>query len=177
MREALKMGQKKYREQASSGNYPYLPVLDDLLAQTDIESRTKLGTIDIPLDLIVGTSTEGRTTAFASNFMPLLKESSEFATKWASLVDALIEEGQRDPVIAYEFMGKYYIVEGNKRVSVSKYLGAVSLYGTVTRMVPKRSDDPEVKLYYEYLEFYDISNINYIWFSKQGKLPPSHEDP
>ena len=35
-------------------------------------------------------------------------------------------------------------------------------------MVPKRSDDPEVKLYYEYLEFYDISNINYIWFSKQG---------
>ena len=166
--KALKMGQKKYREQASSGNYPYLPVLDDLLAQTDIESRTKLGTIDIPLDLIVGTSTEGRTTAFASNFMPLLKESSEFATKWASLVDALIEEGQRDPVIAYEFMGKYYIVEGNKRVSVSKYLGAVSLYGTVTRMVPKRSDDPEVKLYYEYLEFYDISNINYIWFSKQG---------
>ncbi len=166
--KALRLGQKKYREQASSGNYPYLPVLDDLLAQTDIESRTNLGTIDIPLDLIVGTSTEGRTTAFASNFMPLLEEKSEFATKWSLLVDALLEEGQRDPVIAYEFMGKYYIVEGNKRVSVSKYIGAVSVYGTVTRLVPKRNDDPEINLYYEYLEFYDISKINYIWFSKEG---------
>ncbi len=166
--KALKLGQKKYREQASSGNYPYLPVLDDLLAQTDIETRTKLGTIDIPLDLIVGTSTEGRTTAFASNFMPLLEEKSEFATKWSQLVDALIEEGQRDPVIAYEFLGRYYIVEGNKRVSVSKYLGSVSVYGTVTRLVPKRSDDPEIKLYYEYLEFYEVSKINYVWFSREG---------
>lgn len=166
--KALRLGQKKYREQASAGNYPYLPVLDDLLAQTDIENRSNLGTIDIPLDLIVGTSTEGRTTAFASNFMPLLAEKSEFATKWSLLVDALIEEGQRDPVIAYEFMGKYYIVEGNKRVSVSKYLGAVSVYGTVTRLVPKRSEDPEIKLYYEYLEFYEVSKINYVWFSKEG---------
>lgn len=166
--KALRQGQKKYRELASSGNYPYLPVLDDLLAQTDIENRTNLGTIDIPLDLIVGTSTEGRTTAFAANFMPLLNEKSEFATKWSQLVDALIEEGQRDPVIAYEFMGRYYIVEGNKRVSVSKYIGAVSVYGTVTRLVPKLSDDPGIKLYYEYMEFYGITKINYIWFSKEG---------
>ena len=139
--KALRLGQKKYREQASSGNYPYLPVLDDLLAQTDIESRTSLGTIDVPLELIVGTSTEGRTTAFASNFMPLLGPDSEFASKWSQLVDALIDEGQRDPIIAYEFMGKYYVVEGNKRVSVSKYLGSVSVYGTVTRIVPKLNDD------------------------------------
>ncbi|MBB5264920.1 basic membrane lipoprotein Med (substrate-binding protein (PBP1-ABC) superfamily) [Catenibacillus scindens] len=166
--KALRLGQKKYREQASSGNYPYLPVLDDLLAQTDIESRTSLGTIDVPLELIVGTSTEGRTTAFASNFMPLLGPDSEFASKWSQLVDALIDEGQRDPIIAYEFMGKYYVVEGNKRVSVSKYLGSVSVYGTVTRIVPKLNDDPEVKLYYEYLEFYNVSHINYIWFSKEG---------
>ena len=80
--QALKLGQKKYREQTSKGAYPYLPVLDEILARTEIESRVNLGTIDIPLEMIVGTSTEGRTTAFASNFMPLLEPTSEFAMKW-----------------------------------------------------------------------------------------------
>lgn len=169
--KALRLGQKKFREQASSGNYPYLPVLDDLLAQTDIESRPNLGIVDIPLDLIVGTSTEGRTTAFASNFMPLLEEKSEFATKWSLLVDALIDEGQRDPVTAYEFMGRFYIVEGNKRVSVSKFLGSVSVVGSVTRLIPKRSDDLENKIYYEFLDFYRITHINYVWFSQEGGYP------
>lgn len=169
--KALRLGQKKFREQASQGNYPYLPVLDDLLAQTDIESRPNLGIVDIPLELIVGTSTEGRTTAFASNFMPILEPKSEFAAKWALLCDALIDEGQRDPVTAYEFMGRFYIVEGNKRVSVSKYLGAVSVVGSVTRMVPKRSDDPANKIYYEFLDFYRITRINYVWFSQEGSYP------
>ena len=166
--KALKMGQKKFRERTSRGKYPYLPVLDDILAQTDIETRTKLGTIDIPLELIVGTSTEGRTTSFASNFMPLLDDRTEFSVKWSNLCESMIAEGQRDAIIAFEFMGRYYVVEGNKRVSVSKYLGAVSVLGNVTRIVPKRSDDPENILYYEYLDFYNNTQINYVWFSQTG---------
>ncbi len=166
--KAYKLGQKKFREQSSRGNYPYLPVLDDILVQTDIETRTKLGTLDIPIELIVGTSTEGRTTAFASNFMPLLEDKSEFAQKWSTLCDSLIDMGQRDPIIAFEYMGHYYVVEGNKRVSVAKYLGAVSVLGTVTRIVPKRSDDLENIIYYEYLDFYRATSINYVWFSKPG---------
>lgn len=169
--QALKLGQKKYREQTSKGAYPYLPVLDEILARTEIESRVNLGTIDIPLEMLVGTSTEGRTTAFASNFMPLLEPASEFAMKWGSLIDALIDEGQRDPIVAYEFMNRFYVVEGNKRVSVSKYLGTVSVSGTVTRLVPKRTDELENKIYYEFLDFYALSSINYIWFSKEGSFP------
>ncbi len=166
--KAQKLGQKKFREQSSRGNYPYLPVLDEILAQTEIETRTKLGTMDIPLELIVGTSTEGRTTAFASNFMPLLNDKTEFAQKWSTLYDSLIDMGQCDPIIAFEYMGHYYVVEGNKRVSVAKYLGAVSVLGTVTRLVPKRNDDLENIIYYEYLDFYKTTSINYVWFSKTG---------
>ena len=69
--------------------------------------------------------------------MPLLEDTTEFALKWTHLYDSMLDIGQRDPVKAYEFMNRFYIVEGNKRVSVSKYLNGVSVYGTVTRYVPK----------------------------------------
>ena len=168
--KAYKLGQKEYNAQVSKGQYPYLPVLDDILSNIEIETRTNLGLVDIPLDLIVGTSTQGRTTAFARNFMPLLKPSTEFAYKWSGLIDSIIEDGQRDPIIAFEFMNRYYVVEGNKRVSVNKFLDGVSLYGNVTRIVPKMTDDKEVRIYYEYIDFYEITKINYVWVTKENNF-------
>lgn len=167
---AYKLGKKEYNARVSRGEHPYLPVLDYILSTIEIETRTSLGLIDIPLDQIVGTSTQGRTAAFAWNFMPLLKPGSEFSTKWSSLIDGIIRDGQRDPIIAYEFMNRYYVVEGNKRVSVSKYLNGVSLYGNVTRIVPKKTDDLEVKIYYEYIDFYEITKVNYVWVSREGNF-------
>ena len=34
------------------------------------------------------------------------------------------EEGIREPVQAFEFMNRFYVQEGNKRVSVLRYFGA-----------------------------------------------------
>ena len=69
---AQRLGMRDYREKTAAGKYPYLPALDELLEKTDTESQIPLGTIEIPLDYVVGTKTTGRTMAFASNFMPLL---------------------------------------------------------------------------------------------------------
>lgn len=88
-----KIGHARYREKTAAGKYPYLPALDELLEKTDTESQIPLGTIEIPLDYVVGTKTTGRTMAFASNFMPLLPEDTEFASKWLSLCMAHMEEG------------------------------------------------------------------------------------
>jgi len=82
---AQRLGVRDYREKTAAGKYPYLPALDELLEKTDTESQIPLGTIEIPLDYVVGTKTTGRTPAFASNFMPLLPENTEFASKWVSL--------------------------------------------------------------------------------------------
>ena len=117
---ALRQGRRRYQEAVSKGQYPYLPVLDDILSNTDIVSEVNLGVIDIPLERVVGTKTQGRTRAFASNFMPLLGERSEFGAKWAYLYDHQIEEGSMIRCLAYEFMNRYYVQEGNKRVSVLK---------------------------------------------------------
>ena len=50
---------------------------------------------------------------------------------------AHLNEGIREPIKAYEFMNKFYVEEGNKRVSVLKFFDAVSIPGNVTRIVPR----------------------------------------
>lgn len=165
---ARRRGRRQYQESVSRGEYPYLPVLDDILENVEIVSEVNLGVMDIPLERIVGTKTRGRTQAFASNFMPILGDDTEFGAKWAYLYDHQIEEGIHDPVRVYEFMNRYYVLEGNKRVSVLKYVGAYSITASVTRLIPKRSDDRENRLYYEFLDFYQVSFNCDIWFSKEG---------
>ena len=160
---ALRQGQKQYQLAVSKGEYPYLPVLDQILANTDIVSEVNLGVIDVPLEKIVGTKTQGRTEAFAGNFMPLLGEKTEFGAKWAYLYDHQVEEGIHDPIVAYEFMNRYYVQEGNKRVSVLKYVHAYSISASVIRLIPRRTDDKDIRLYYEFLDFYQVS------FNSDGK--------
>lgn len=165
---ALRQGKRRYQAALTKGEYPYLPVLDDILSYTEIASTVSLGVMDIPLSKLVGTKTAERTNAFANNFMPLLPEKSEFGAKWASLYDYQVNEGIQDPIIAYEFMNQFYVQEGNKRVSVMKYLGAYSIVGSVTRMIPKKTDDKENRLYYEFLDFYKVSSNCDVWFTKEG---------
>ena len=61
------------------------------------------------------------------------------------------EEGIREPVQAFEFMNRFYVQEGNKRVSVLKYFGAASIRARVTRILPKRTGTPENRVYFEFL--------------------------
>ncbi|MDE6320309.1 MAG: BMP family ABC transporter substrate-binding protein, partial [Lachnospiraceae bacterium] len=165
---ALKQGRRSYRAALTKGEYPYLPVLDEMISYTEVAAVDNLGIMDIPLSKIVGTKTVGRSNAFANNFMPLLPEESEFGSKWGSLYNHQINDGINDPIVAYEFMGQFYVQEGNKRVSVMKYLETYSIPASVTRWVPKKSDDKENRLYYEFLEFYEVSHSYDVCFSKEG---------
>ncbi len=168
--KALKKGKKEYENCVNKGRYPYLPVLDDILSHADIECEVNLGTMHIPLDQVVGTSNFGRTTAFAGNFMPLLDYGTEFSIKWSSLCDAQLEEGIRDAIKVYEYMNRYYVVEGNKRVSVLKYYDAVTVAANVIRKVPKRTDDIANIIYYEFMQFHKLTEIHFLTFSEPGRF-------
>lgn len=167
-KSALKAGQKDYRAHVARGRNPYLPVLDDILVNVEIVATEPLGLVNMPSESIVGTKTSGRHTAFAPNFMPLLDEDTEFATKWSVLCDAHLDEGIRNPVTAYEFLNQFYIEEGNKRVSVLKHFDSASIPGTVTRLIPARNDSLENRIYYEFLDFYKLSKVNIVQFSRLG---------
>ncbi len=166
--KAQKMGIKAFKNAMAKGVSEYLPVLDEILEEVNIQSEVSLGLVDIPLDRIVGTSNVGRTYAFANNFMPLLDYKTEFGSKWSALCDSHLEEGIRDPIKVYEYMNNFYVIEGNKRVSVLKYFEAVTIPANVTRKIPKKTDDLQVKIYYEFMEFYKLTGINYLWFSQEG---------
>lgn len=169
-RKAYKAGKKDYQTRMMHGEKPTLQVLDDILPQDQIQAMIPLGLVQIPIDQIAGTRYEGRSSAFAGNFMPILDEGTEFAIKWGILSTAHEEEGIREPIKAVEYMNKFYIEEGNKRVSVMKFFEAISIPGTVTRILPKRTDEKENKIYYEFLDFYKLSKINYIRFSEEGSF-------
>lgn len=157
---ALKAGQKYRREAVRAGRYPYPPVLDDLVRGADIAGAEDLGVVEIPTDRIVGTQSAGRTAALAGNFMPLLEPSSEFAVKWMRLCDAhLDDEGIREPIRCTEYMGRFYVREGNKRASVLKCYHAPSVPAQVTRLIPAWSDDPDVQVCYEAMWFYSLSRL------------------
>ena len=165
---AVKLGKKDYQSRLLHHQLPTLEVLDNILQSNKIYKEVSLGLIQIPLDRVVGTKTSARSNSFSSNFMPILEEGTEFSNKWINLSIAQETEGIHDPIRAYEYMNKFYVLEGNKRVSVLKYYGAVSIMAEVTRIIPPKSDDKQVKLYYEFMDFYELSKINYIEFSSLG---------
>ncbi len=168
--KAYKSGKKDYMARMLRGEKPTLQVLDDIMPEKGSYSERPLGLVQIPTDQIVGTKTVGRSNSFAGNYMPILESDTEFASKWAKLSTSHVEKGIRDPIKAYEYMNQFYVEEGNKRVSVMKFFGAVSIPGTVTRIVPARTRDKENKIYYEFMDFYQSAPINYIWFSQQGSF-------
>ena len=166
---ALRQGQKEYKELLSAGREPYPPVLDELLPDHTACSSQDIGLLEIPANRIVGTKSAGRTSAFSASFLPLLGLDSEFAKKWISLcADHLSDTGIRDPIMCYEYLGNFYVQEGNKRVSVLRYFGAARIPGNVIRIVPPISDDPQIKAYYEFMDFYKSSKLYTVLFRTPG---------
>lgn len=166
--KAYKLGQKA--SQVAAKGSEYLAVLDELIDKNSILADVKLGLEQIPTNLIVGTYAKGRSQSFAPNFMPLLEPNSEFALKWSQLCDSHLKEGIHDAIECYEYMHKYYVIEGNKRVSVLKYFKSPEVAANVIRKVPKKSDDKENKIYYEYMNFHEKTGINYIYFTEEGSF-------
>lgn len=167
--KAFRYGKKEYESRLLAGRKPTLESLDEILPDEALSTES-LGLVQIPIDQIVGTRYSGRSSAFASNFMPILESNTEFAIKWAKLSTSHEKEGIHEPIKAWEYMNKFYVEEGNKRVSVLKYFDAVSVPGYVTRILPQRTEQKENKIYYEYVDFYALSQINYIWFSRLGSF-------
>ena len=121
-RKARKLAYARVQKDVAAGQYPYPPALDDILKGEGYQAEVPIGLSEIDISLIAGTKTRGRQNSFSSNFMPLPESSSEFAMKWSDLIDSQRAEGIREPIVVFEFMQRFYVQEGNKRVSVLRYL-------------------------------------------------------
>ena len=167
--KALKQGQKELNISKAKDLPLYPPVLDEILGARAMDTSTYIGTMDIPVDRILGTKSAGRQSAFSASFSPLLEPGTEFALKWISLCAAhLGDEGIRDPIKCYEYMGFFYVQEGNKRLSVLKHFGASHVSSIVYRINPEPDDSPAGRAYQEFLEFFHHARVYDILFLQPG---------
>ena len=150
---AQKMGQRYYRNAVLHGKYPYPQVLDEIFDESMNAGQMEMGLVEIPTDQIVGTKTAGRKSTFAGNFMPMIPPETEFGAKWVQLCMAhLGEAGIREPIRCFEYLGRFYVQEGNKRVSVLKSYQASTIPGYVIRLIPAYSQDLKIQVYYEFMK-------------------------
>ena len=166
--QALRLGQKEYKAAVAADRDPHPAVLDAILEDTTAEVIQEIGLVEIPAERIVGVKSAGRITAFTANFLPLLDMDSEFAYKWIELCAAHLSSGIREPILCYEYLGKFYVQEGNKRVSVLRCMGSPRVTGIVRRVVPALSDDPRIRAYYEFMEFYKAVGLYQFQFRRPG---------
>ncbi|MFR3343765.1 MAG: hypothetical protein ACLTS6_06825 [Anaerobutyricum sp.] len=138
-KKARKAAMKQYRTCASKGWSLYPPVLDEVSAYVKTAGEEVLGEMEIPPFACDRNKNCYRQNAFSKDFLPILPENSEFARKWITLYEAQMEEGIRDPILVYEFMHRFYVQEGNKRVSVMKYLDASRIMARVIRVIPGKN--------------------------------------
>ena len=165
----LTRGRKEFKERVAADLNPYPLVLDEILDQQIAYNIQELGIVDIPANRIVGVKSAGRITAFTASFRPLLAMDTEFGAKWCSLCqDHLGDTGIREPILCYEYLGDFYVQEGNKRVSVLRHFDAARIPGTVRRVMPQPDNSPRIKAYHEFLDFYKVSKLYTIQFRRPG---------
>lgn len=170
-KKASKLAKVKYYMDISRGSLGHIASLDNILKKIDIVAEVPLGIKSIPLKKIIGSYFYTRSRDFATNFLPLASIDSEFSMKWQAVYTHHIKDGIIDPVKIYEYMNEFYVMEGNKRVSVLKYVDAYAIEGDVTRLVPKKDEkDLNSIIYYEFLNFNNKTGINDIWFSREGSF-------
>ena len=166
--KALRAGEKEYKARLAAGEYPYLPALDDICPDNDVLTQRSLGLQEIPVELVAGTKTRARQNSFAPGFMPLLDTDTEFAATWCNLYQAQLSEGFNSPIKVYEYLHSFYVQEGNKRVSVSRFLDMPTIMGDVIRIIPTKAVMEENPVYAEFLDFYRVAPIYDIVCEKEG---------
>ncbi len=148
--QAKKKGERKVKKARQEHRNPNPVVLDVETSQYE-----NIGILEIPLSQVIGFVHNSRANAFSYDFEPLLSEKTEFAYKWISLFDAQMNEGIHDPVDVIEYDHRFYVEEGNKRVSVLKYLDSPTVFAKIKRVKQK---DPS-KTYQAFLQFFACTKI------------------
>ena len=155
MQQYIIANDKASRAQRSSAKQPPIKhpvVLEKILDRNKVAYKIELGVLEIPMNQIVGiAAADQRELLYASNFMPLSKANTEFANTWRHLYqEFLSDDGLCKPIRCYEYLGKFYVQDGAKRVSVLKYHGAATVFSEVIRIMPTCTQERNVQNYYEF---------------------------
>lgn len=166
------IGKKTCRKRKKQGSDPYLIEIPAIPDEKRIAGTVDVGILDIPTEQIVGVASAEDRELYSWDFMPLNPAGSEFADQWCALYQHYLSDaGIRGPISCYEYMGRFYVLDGKKRVSVAKSYGAPTICASVTRILPVKTEEEEVQRYYEFLEAFEKTGLYQVAFTKTGSFP------
>lgn len=145
---------------------PYLGDMDNEVDDSTIERKEDLGVIDIPVRQIVGAASSYPVMEYTFDFKPLSAPDSEYAEDWCKYYQThLSVRGLSDPIECIEYLGRFYVVDGKKRVSVFKCHGDLTAKARVIRWIPKLKDFGYEKQYARFLQEYKKTGLYQIFLS------------
>lgn len=147
-----------------------MPVLRDVVEDREITDEVDIGVLNIPVKQIVGVVSDREKEYYTADFLPIPSEYSDFAENWTRLyMEHLSDRGLEEPICCYEYLGKFYVIDGKKRVSVLKANGAAMVKAEVIRLLPALSDDVQIRCYYEFIRTFEKTRLYQISFSQPGQ--------
>lgn len=133
--------------------------LTAMLRASKLTNTEELGVLEIPVSKIVGIASICGKESYAGDFLPIVSPKNSFVDAWCSIYSKYINNENIAPIICYEYLGKFYVVDGKKRVSVMKCNGSHLISANVTRIHPVDKESPEVVRYYEFLKSYKTTGL------------------
>ena len=164
--EVQNQAKRVLRRSESNGENNVLPDLETVLKQENTAGQVELGVYEIPVNQIVGVAKDTQKELYTSDFLPISSIQSEFAKKWCNLyLEYLNDRGSEEPVHCYEYMGKFYVADGKKRVSVAKVHGTMMIKAEIIRILPVKTEEPSILSYYEFVRTFEKTGVYQIAFS------------
>lgn len=145
---------------------PYLNDMDNEVDDSTIVQKVDLGTLEIPVRQIIGAASGYADMEYTFDFKPLADAESGFAKLWCELYQRyLSDRGLEEPIECIEYLGRFYVVDGKKRVSVLKAHGEHRVNAHVIRWLPECTGDIQVKQYYEFLNYFPKTGLYQVFLS------------
>lgn len=176
--DARLKAKEDFWKQALKGKDGYVPTFEEAANGYSYTYEPRVAYRGFLSTCLIKGSNQERKRDFSLNYLPLVKrDRGDFRQKWVHVKNNIpqwLESG--NPIEVKEFMHQYYVMQGNKRTSVAKYLDMPELDAVVFRAIPdKNQNDKDVQLYHEFLEFENRTGLDMIWFSEEGKFDELEE--
>ena len=98
--KALRLGQKECAMLRGKGQNPFPLVLDQILGGGVSEGAQDIGTLEIPIERIVGVKSAGRISAFSAGFFPLLLAPLGHEVTGVDLSEKMVQEARKNCLAA-----------------------------------------------------------------------------
>ena len=162
-----KAAQKQQKKDEKQGEGLNPKELNTIVNEDMVADKVELGVMEIPVDQIVGVADDVDKELYASNFMPLSPAKSAYADQWRQLyLEYRKDKAFESPLLCFEYLGKFYVEDGKKRVSVLKNQKTATVRAYVIRIIPTYSEEKDIKLYYEFLVYFTYTKLYQVRFSK-----------